>query len=154
MTKSQSSLDLFCLRLGLPIDAANSLWLAGPIPFRSLQLSDSLPLPRCSRLLDLERDMDEPCKQSKPDKETFNKVGFLRSEEKRIHIRLLSFLSLRSEEKRIHIRLLSFLSIAGHCSYPQMLILKKELWYLSLAFVHQPPRTRGNTHSEVFSLHD
>lgn len=81
--------------------------------------------------------MDEPCKQSKPDKETFNKVGFL-----------------RSEEKRIHIRLLSFLSIAGHCSYPQMLILKKELWYLSLAFVHQPPRTRGNTHSEVFSLHD
>lgn len=87
--KSQSSLDLFCLRLGLPIEAANSLWLAGPIPFRSLQLSDSLPLPRCSRLLDLERDIDEPWKQSKPDKEMFNKVGFPGWEEKRIHIRPL-----------------------------------------------------------------
>jgi hypothetical protein len=46
----------------------------GPIPFRSLQLSDSLPLARCSRLLDLERDNEEPWKESKPGKEEFNKV--------------------------------------------------------------------------------
>lgn len=115
MMKSQSSLDLFCLRLGLPTEAANSLGLGGPIPFRSLQLSDSLPLPKCSRLLDLERDIDEPCKQSKPDEDRFNKVGFL-----------------RFEEKRIHIRPPPITSIVNHCSFPHMLILRSSMWYLSI----------------------
>lgn len=54
----------------------------GPIPFRSRQLSDSLPLARCSRLLDLERDKEEPCKEPKPEKEEFNTVGFSEWEEK------------------------------------------------------------------------
>lgn len=120
MIKSQSSLDLFCLRLGLPIEAANSLWLAGPIPFRSLQLSDSLPLPKCSRLLDLERDTDEPCQQGKPDTEMFNKVG---------------------GGERIPSRPLPFTSIANHCSHPRMLLLGTRLWSLSLSSVFQPPRT-------------
>lgn len=94
MMKSQSSLDLFCLRLGLPIEAANSLGLVCPIPFRSLQLSDSPPLPKCSRLLDLERDTDEPCRQSKPDEEIFNKVGVLSFEEKRMHVTPPPFTSI------------------------------------------------------------
>lgn len=113
--KSQSSLDLFCLRLGLPTEAANSLGLGGPIPFRSLQLSDSLPLPKCSRLLDLERDIDEPCKQSKPEEDIFNKVGFL-----------------RLEKKRIYIRPSPITSIVNHRHYPHMLTLRKSLWYLSI----------------------
>lgn len=61
-------LDLFCFRLGLPIDETNSLWVVGAIPLWSRQLSDSLPFPKCSRLLERERDIDEPCKSPKQKK--------------------------------------------------------------------------------------
>ena len=132
MIKSQSSLDLFCLRLGLPIEVANSPWLVDPIPFRSLQLSDSLPLPKCSRLLDLERDIDEPYKQSKPHKEIFNKVGPPRWEGK--------------ESPLHHHHLLWSLTSALPMSADS---LGKRLWHLSISFVLQPPWTLGNAQGEV-----
>lgn len=54
---------MFCFLFGLLTAEANSVWLARPllVPFLSRQLSESLPFPTPSRLLDRDNDSGEPC---------------------------------------------------------------------------------------------
>ena len=54
--------DLFCFLFGLLTAVGNSEWLGNPfpVPFLSRQLSESLPLPIPSRLLDRDKDSGEP----------------------------------------------------------------------------------------------
>lgn len=59
--------DLFCFLFGLVTVEGNSVWLDRPLPapFRSLQLSESLPFPMPSRLLDRDKDRGDPWEKSK-----------------------------------------------------------------------------------------
>lgn len=54
--------DLFCFLFGLLTAEGNSAWLARPllVPFLSRQLSESLPFPTPSRLLDRDKASGEP----------------------------------------------------------------------------------------------
>lgn len=54
--------DLFCFLFGLLTAEGNSAWLGSPlpVPFLSRQLSESLPFPTPSRLLDRDKDSGEP----------------------------------------------------------------------------------------------
>lgn len=128
MIKSQSSLGLFCTCLGLRIHD-----LQAPRPLRSLQLSDYLPLPKCSQPLDLERGIDEPCKQSKPHKEILNKVGSPWWEGR--------------ESSLDHHHLLPSLTSTLPMSADS---LRKRLWHLSISSVLQPPWTLGNKKWSIF----
>lgn len=68
--------DLFCFLFGLLTAEGNSAWLGRPlpVPFRSRQLSESLPFPMPSRLLDRDKDSGEPWeRKQKKTIQTFNK---------------------------------------------------------------------------------